>query len=418
VELPKMVDFLPDGSGRSPLARATDWVQTTCPVCGGPAERETDTMGGFACSSWYFLRFTSPDYDQGPFDPARIAYWMPVDQYVGGAEHAVLHLLYARFWTRVMHDAGLVPFKEPFARLRNQGMLVVSTPHRRATDPNATEEWVPVTPEEAQTLAPDQVEMRATKMSKSLRNVITPDQMVAKYGADSLRIYELFMAPFDQEVAWSEEGINGARRFLGRVWDLVLRAHAEAGGATFDAPAEALTRLRHKTIMRVTQDIERFRFNTMVAALMEFANALGERYRAGQWRTTAFQESLESLVRLLAPSAPFIAEGLWQVTGGFGRAAAGAPQAGDPAHPFDAPGSVHEQPWPAYDEALTVEDVVTVVVQVNGKVRDRIEAPADATEAQVRAAALQRPRIQEFVTDPERAKFIYVKGRLLNVVVR
>jgi leucyl-tRNA synthetase len=418
VQLPPMADFSTDGSGRSPLARAEEWVKTTCPVCGGPAERETDTMGGFACSSWYFLRFTSPDYDRGPFDPARMAYWMPVDQYVGGAEHPVQHLLYARIWTRVMHDAGLVPFKEPFARLRNQGMLVVSTPHRHATDPNATEEWVPITPEEAQTLPPDQVEMRATKMSKSLRNVITPDQMVAKYGADSLRIYELFMAPFDQEVAWSEEGINGARRFLGRVWDLVLRAHTEADSATFDALDEALTRLRHKTIMRVTQDIERFRFNTMVAALMEFANALGERYRAGQWRTTAFQESLESLVRLLAPGAPFIAEGLWQATGGFGRAAAASPQAGDPAQPFDAPGSVHEQPWPAYDEALTVEDVVTVVVQVNGRVRDRIEAPADATEAQVRAAALQRPRIQEFVTDPERAKFIYVKGRLLNVVVR
>lgn len=416
VELPEMVDFTADGTGRSPLARASQWVQTTCPVCGGPAERETDTMGGFACSSWYFLRFTSPDCAAAPFDAARMRYWMPVDQYVGGAEHAVLHLLYARFWTRVMYDAGLVPFQEPFVRLKNQGMLVVNTPHRRASDARAAEEWVPITPEEAERLDPGQVELRATKMSKSLRNVITPDEVVADYGADSLRLYELFMAPFDQEVAWDERGLNGTFRFLGRVWDLALRTAAEASGERYQAPDEALTRLRHKTVARVTADIERFRFNTMVAALMEFANALGERYREGRWRTAPFQDGLETLVRLLAPAAPFLAEGLWQATGGFGRAAPGSFRAGAATDAFGPAGSIHTQEWPLWDEALTRDDVVTIVVQVNGRVRDRLELPSDAAESDVRQAALERPRIQEFVADPQGAKFIYVKGRLLNIV--
>ena len=178
--LPPMEDFAPDGSGRAPLARLPEFVHTTCPACGGPAERETDTMGGFACSSWYFLRFTSPHFDSAPFDPQAMRFWMPVDLYVGGAEHAVLHLLYARFWTMFLADEGLVPFREPFTQLRNQGQMM-------GTD--------------------------GQRMSKSRRNVITPDEMVATYGADALRIYEMFMAPFEQDVSWSEEGINGARRF-------------------------------------------------------------------------------------------------------------------------------------------------------------------------------------------------------------
>ena len=352
VTLPDLDDFAPDGSGQSPLARATEWVQSTCPVCGGPAQRETDTMGGFACSSWYFLRFTSPDYPGRPLRP-------PADELLdarrpvrGGAEHAVLHLLYARFWTRVMYDAGLVPFQEPFLRLRNQGMLVVPTPHRRSRDPNATEEWVPVTPEEAAALPPDEVTMRATRMSKSLRNVITPDETVARFGADALRLYELFMAPFDQEVTWDENGINGTSRFLGRIWELTLRTWEESGGERFEAPDEALSRLRHKTVGRVTADLERFRFNTMVAALMEFANALGERYREGRWKTGAFQESVETLIRLLAPAAPFLSEGLWQATGGFGRAAARAVHRRRPGGPLrprrerPLPGVAHLGPGP------------------------------------------------------------------------
>ena len=357
-------DMAPIGDARSPLARVPAWVNTTCPSCGGPAQRETDTMGGFACSSWYFLRFTSPDYHDGPFDPERMRFWMPVDLYVGGKEHATMHLLYARFWYKVMYDAGLgVPGVEPFAKYRSQGQL----------------------------LAPD-----GRRMSKSRGNVITPDEMVERYGADSLRLFELFMAPFDQDALWSDEGINGQRRFLGRVWNLVHETYAAAAGRRFEAPDEELTRLRHKTVKRVTGDIEQFRFNTMVAALMEFTNALSERYREGRWQTRAYQDAVETLLLLLAPPAPHIAEELWLRTG--------------------HEGSVHQQPWPAWDEALTRDEVVTVVVQVNGRVRDRIELAADADEAAAQAAALARPRIQEFVTNPAAAKVIYVKGRLLNIV--
>jgi leucyl-tRNA synthetase len=420
VELPPMVDFMPDGTGRSPLARAEDWVRTPCPTCHAPARRETDTMGGFACSSWYFLRFASPGYTDGPFRPEDMAYWLPVDQYVGGAEHAVLHLLYSRFWTHFLHDEGLLPFAEPFTRLRNQGMLVVKTPHRRANDDNATEEWVPITAAEAATLGPEAVTMRAAKMSKSLRNVVTPDEMVARYGADSLRLYELFMAPFDQEVEWSEEGINGARRFLGRVWDLVVRWHgARDGSPPSSEPDATLVRLQHKTIARVTRDMERFRFNTMVAALMEFANALGDRARAGSAKTREFAGAVETLVRLLAPTTPFASEALWQLTGGFGRAPSGEIHAGDADAPFlvDGPGSIHAQAWPEWDEALARDETVTIAVQVNGKVRDRIEVAVGSSEQDVRAAALERPRVREFVPNPDAARYHHVVDRLLSIVV-
>jgi leucyl-tRNA synthetase len=223
VLLPPMADFQPDGSGRSPLARLPEFVHTSCPICGGPAERETDTMGGFACSAWYYLRFTSPHFDQGPFEPAAMRYWMPVDLYVGGAEHAVLHLLYARFWTHVLADAGLVPFREPFQKLLNQGQL----------------------------MGPD-----GQRMSKSRGNVITPDSMVETYGADALRAHELFMAPFDQDVAWSVDGISGARRFLNRTWNLFSETYFE-GEASSGMDAD-LERKLHQTIRRVSQRIEAF----------------------------------------------------------------------------------------------------------------------------------------------------------------
>jgi leucyl-tRNA synthetase len=366
VVLPEMDDIAPSGDGLSPLARAADWVNTTCPRCGAPARRETDTMGGFACSSWYYLRFTSPDYQDGPFDPARMRFWMPVDLYVGGAEHAVMHLLYARFWYKVMHDAGLgVPGTEPFRKLLNQGMV----------------------------LAPD-----GQRMSKSKGNVITPDEMVARYGADSLRVYELFMAPFEQDVLWSDEGINGARRFLGRVWDLILRTHAEAAGERFTADDPELTRLLHQTIRRTTRDLERFHLNTMIAGLMEFTNALTERYRSGRWRTRPFQEATESLLLLLAPAAPFLAEELWHRTGHTG--------------------SIHQQPWPSWDEELARERTVTIVVQVNGRVRDRLAVEADTPADVVQSRALALPKIRQYVADPSAAQVIYVPGRIINIVTR
>jgi leucyl-tRNA synthetase len=363
VLLPEMADFQPDGSGRSPLARVPEFVNTTCPECGGPAQRETDTMGGFACSSWYFLRFTSPRFAEGPFDPDAVRYWMPVDLYVGGAEHAVLHLLYARFWTRVMAGAGLLPFHEPFSRLLNQGQL----------------------------LGPDEV-----RMSKSRGNVITPDSMVAAYGADALRVYELFMAPFDQDASWSAAGINGARRFLNKVWGLYSQAYFESAAATGEDPE--LVKALHQTIRRVTERIEDFRFNTMVSALMEFANLLAERHRTGAWRTATFYQSLETLLVLLAPAAPHISEELWQLTGHLG--------------------SVHQQSWPRWEAALARAETVQIPVQVDGKVRAVVEVPADAGEPEIKQQALSQAKVRQHLDGREVVKAIYVPGKVFNVVTR
>jgi leucyl-tRNA synthetase len=361
VLLPPMDNFQPDGSGRSPLARLPEFVNTTCPQCGSQAQRETDTMGGFACSSWYFLRFTSPRYHQGPFDPQAMRYWMPVDLYVGGAEHAVLHLLYARFWTKALADEGLLPFREPFSSLRNQGQL----------------------------LGPD-----GSRMSKSRGNVITPDSMVQTYGADALRIYEMFMAPFDQDIAWSTEGINGARRFLNRVWTLYGETYAaSAAGSGEDLE---LARLLHKTIRRIDERIEGFRFNTMVSALMEFANALGERQRTNNWHTATFHQSLERFMILLAPAAPHIADELWQLTGHTG--------------------SAHQQTWPTWDADLARDETLQIPVQIDGRLRGVVELSKDAGPEEALEAALAQPRVQQHLNERRVARSIYVPGKVLNIV--
>ena len=349
----------PSGDGRSPLARIEEWVQTTCPQCGGPARRETDTMDGFACSSWYFLRFASPHETERPFDPAAVAAWLPVDTYVGGAEHAVMHLLYARFWTKVFHDAGLIDFDEPFSQLRNQGML----------------------------LSP----LDGQKMSKSRGNVVTPDEVVAAHGADALRAYVLFLGPFDANALWDDRGIVGIDRFLERYWRL---AHDFA--ALPDRPFNAaFERARHAVIARVTADMERFRFNTAVAALMEYVNALyaarAEPVAADQWR-----EAMRSLTLLLAPIAPFVTEEVWREV------------LGEPA-------SVHRATWPAWDAALTVEEQVAVVIQVNGKRRDRLTAAADSDPAALRALALDNERVRAAV-GARPVRDVIVAGRLVNVV--
>jgi leucyl-tRNA synthetase len=366
VLLPPMEDFAPDGSGRSPLARLPEFVNTSCPRCGGPAQRETDTMGGFADSSWYFLRFTNPAYgdpQHGPIDPQAVPYWMPVDLYVGGAEHAVLHLLYSRFWTKVMADAGLITFREPFAKLLNQGQL----------------------------MGPD-----GRRMSKSRGNVITPDSIAATYGADALRVYELFMAPFDQDIAWSTEGINGSRRFLNRVWNLYADTYTNSIQA--QGPDPALERALHRTIRHVTQRIEDFRFNTMVSALMEFANLLSDRQRQNAWQTATFHQALDIFLLLLAPMAPHIAEELWSRTGHTG--------------------SVHTQPWPVYDEGLAREELFQVAVQVNGKLRDVLDVPVDIEQTEVERMAFASPKVKPFVEGKEKPKVIYVPGKILNFVVR
>ncbi len=363
VKLPHVPDYVPRGDGRSPLANVAEFVNTACPACGGPARRETDTLDGFACSSWYFLRFPDRKYEQGPFNPQAVRRWLPVDLYVGGAEHAVMHLMYARFWTKVLADSGLIDFREPFPRLRSQGIL-------HAAD--------------------------GKRMSKSRGNVVTPDEVIERYGADILRIYLLFMAPFERNVTWDEEGIAGAERFLQRVWR-ICQWNTDTETREPEMPAEEeLQRAAHKTIRRVTEDIEDFKFNTAVAALMEFVNTLWA-HREQHGPSPAFRAATRMLIRLLAPLAPHIAEELWARQGGT----------------F----SVHQQSWPVYDPALTVDERITLIIQVNGKVRDRMIVPAGLTDEAATAQAMKSERVQGYLNGDSPQKVIVVPGRLVNLVV-
>jgi leucyl-tRNA synthetase len=356
VILPDMTDYQPSGTGRSPLANVAEFVNTTCPKCGGPAHRETDTLDGFACSSWYFLRFASPHYDRAPFEQNAGNYWLPVDLYVGGAEHAVMHLLYARMWTKVMYDAGLVKFTEPFPVLRNQGMI-----------------W-----------AAD-----GQKMSKSKGNVVTPDAMVEKYGADALRLWELFMGPFEEATNWNEEGVVGTARYLNRVWSMVRR-YVE-GGCLEGSPAIGTLKRTHKTIRTVTDHIERLRFNTALAALMDQLNYL-QKLTPGELGHFA----VESYIVLLAPMAPHITEEMWRALG----------------HRE----SVHLEPWPKYDPGLTRDETVTVVLQINGKIRDRLQVDAGTPEEEVRRLALDREAVSKHLGGKAPRKVIYVPDKLMSIV--
>jgi leucyl-tRNA synthetase len=372
VLLPHIEEWVPGQDGRSPLANVPEFVHTTCPRCGGPARRETDTMDGFACSSWYALRFVSPHYTDGPFDPQALAVWGPPDLYVGGAEHAVMHLLYARFWIKVMADAGIVPFREPFPALRSQGVM-------HARDPQTGE---------------------VTRMSKSKGNVVTPDSVAEAHGADALRVYLLFMAPFENNTVWeggdaqASHGIAGATRFLQRVWQLV---NAVIANQATSQPTTKLTTHLHQTIRRVTADVEAFKFNTAIAALMELSNAMGAHHRK-YGTTTELAEAVRTYVLLLAPFAPHITEELWAR--------------------MEEPYSVHQQPWPEWDAVLAAEETVTLVVQVNGKVRARIEVSADIGEETAQKAALSDDNVQRQIDDKEIEKFIYVPGRLVNIVTK
>ncbi|MFZ5953298.1 MAG: leucine--tRNA ligase [Candidatus Rifleibacteriota bacterium] len=365
IKLPEIKEFKPGSDGKSPLAFISEWVNTTCPKCGKPAKRETDTMDGFACSSWYFLRFVNSKLDSAPFNAEDGKYWLPVDLYVGGAEHAVMHLLYARFWTKVMQDAGLVPFAEPFMKLRNQGMM----------------------------LAAD-----GSKMSKSKGNVITPDEIVEKYGADALRAFILFLGTFEIEVAWSDDGIRGMHRFVNRVYDLISENHGGTGSAS-GKEAEDLKRVLHKTIKAVSNDIDNFSFNTAIARLMELTNAMVEAAKKTSLASTAlWREAVETFLKLLAPITPFLAEELWQMIGNAG--------------------SVHQQKWPAWDEGALVESTVTLPVQVNGKLRDQLELPADIDEAGARHAAEASEKVQKHLEGKQVVKFIYVPKRMISFVVK
>jgi len=359
VILPEDAEFLP--TGESPLKYHDRFRRVACPQCGGEAERETDTMDTFVDSSWYQYRYLSPHYDRGPFDPACLR-WLPVDLYTGGIEHATMHLLYTRFFTKAMRDLGLVPFNEPMLRLVNQGIV----------------------------LGPD-----SQKMSKSRGNVVNPDDYVSTVGADAFRCYLMFIGPWEEGGPYRPQGIEGITRWLNRVWTLVQEP--PPSGTSDPGATRALRRTLHQYIRKVTEDIEHFRFNTMLSKLMELTNALREAHDANNVDPSAWQEAVETLLLLLAPSAPHLAEELWERTG--------------------RPYSVHTQRWPQYDPDLATEEAVTIVVQVNGRVRDRITVPAESSEEEVRARALASARVREHVQGARISRVIYVPGKLVNVVL-
>jgi len=359
VLLPDDVEWLP--TGQSPLKLHPSWKNTTCPVCGKPAERETDTMDTFMCSSWYHLRYLSPHYASGPFDPEQYAYWMPVDTYTGGIEHATMHLIYTRFFHKAFHDIGVVQGPEPMSQLRNQGIV----------------------------LAED-----SEKMSKSRGNVVSPDDLVSRYGADTVRAYLMFFARWDMGGPWNSSGIEGPARWVRRAWNLFTEP------ATRGRPsAEVLRTLRrkvHQTLKNITRDFEQFEFNTVVSSLMELWNEMSKARDLGAGGTAEWDEAVDIYLRMMAPVTPHIAEELWAYLG--------------------KPYSVHNQSWPQVDEAAVTEEQVILVVQVNGKVRDRITVPAEITEDAAKEAALASPAVQKFLGDKPPRKVIVVPGKLVNIV--
>ncbi|MEA2641512.1 MAG: leucyl-tRNA synthetase [Chloroflexota bacterium] len=360
VLLPEDAEFRP--TGQSPLTYHEAFVNTTCPVCGKPAKRETDTMDTFVDSSWYMLRYCNPHVDGAPFDPAAVEYWMPVDQYMGGVEHAVMHLLYSRFFVKALRDLGLVQFGEPFKRLFNQGII----------------------------LGPD-----GSRMSKSRGNVVNPDDYVQTKGADVVRCYLMFIGPWDSGGPWNPQGISGVESFMHRFWALVLDGAGDGAPARGGRGDEPARRLMHKTIKNVTERIERFSFNTMLSGLMEATNNL-QKLR-GQVSAEAWREVSEALVLLIAPSAPHFAEELW--------------------HRLGHRDSVHLQHWPTYDEAMTQDPTVMLIIQVNSKVRDKVEVEAGITEAEARQLALENPKVQAQLNGNDPRQVIYVPSKLVNVVV-
>ncbi|MBL8048365.1 MAG: leucine--tRNA ligase [Chthonomonas sp.] len=403
VELPDVENYEPSGDGSSPLAQISDFVNVT-DRDGRLGRRETDTMGGFACSSWYFLRFCDPHNEGAAWDPAKANYWMPVDCYVGGAEHAVMHLLYARFWTKVLFDLGLVSCKEPFRRLMNQGQVLGNTPYRAPQADerlDVGEDGILISYEEAAELPESDVTWKFVRMSKSKGNVVTPDEAVEQYGADALRIYELFVAPFDADVMWSNEGMQGAVRFLSRVMRFVTEIqptyNAEWAKSIVASPEnEKLRRATHQLCRKVTQDVDRFAFNTAIAAMMTFLNTCGDLRKEGVSDPLAWSEAAETLTLLLAPFAPHTADEVWESLG--------------------YEGFTYLAEWPKFDEALAADNTVTIAVQVNGKLRETFEAPAIATKDELEAIARDLPKVRTFTEGLTVRKVVVVPGKLVNIV--
>lgn len=374
VLLPLDVAFEP--TGESPLLKAEEFLRTKCPSCGGPARRETDTMDTFVCSSWYFLRYCSPHESERPFDPEKVRYWMPVDQYIGGVEHAILHLMYARFFTKVLYDMGLVPVDEPFTNLLTQGMVLKD----------------------------------GAKMSKSKGNVVSPEEIIENYGADTARLFILFAAPPERDLDWSDQGVEGAYRFINRVWRLVQQVApavkagrgAAVGVAKLGKEEKELRRITHRTIQKVTDDIKnRFNFNTAVSAIMELVNAIYhyvERVPREEWNSAVLRESVINAIVLLAPFTPHLTEEIWELLG--------------------EEGSVHRQRWPEFDPEALVEDEIEIVVQVNGRVREHLRVPAGIGKEEMERIVLEQPKVKEILADKELQKVICVPGKLVNLVVK
>ena len=362
VLLPPDAEFKP--SGESPLAVSTEFVNTTCHACGGPAKRETDTMDTFMDSSWYMMRYLSPNFADGPVDPDLARAWLPVDQYTGGAEHAVMHLLYSRFFVKALHDMGMVDFEEPFLRLFNQG-VILGQDHE--------------------------------KMSKSRGNVVNPDDVVGVLGADAVRCFLMFIGPWDHGGPWSGEGINGVARWLNRVWDLATRDAAAMDGSD-ESVSRDTRRLLHQTVRKCHNDLDRFKFNTAIASLMELTNHLNRVWAEASIEPDLWRECVKKLLLMLASMAPHMTEELWERNG------------------YEY--SIHQQGFPEWDEEMAADEVFTLVVQVNGKVRDKLEVPVGIPESEAQQLALSSPRVQTLLDGKSVNKTVYVPGRLVNVVVR
>lgn len=369
VLLPEKVSFEP---GKSPLATADDFVNVACPTCGGAARRETDTMDTFICSSWYYFRYTSPHATTTPFEAEKANYWMPVDQYIGGIEHAILHLLYSRFFTKVLRDAGLINVNEPFKNLLTQGMVIKD----------------------------------GAKMSKSKGNVVSPEEIISKYGADTARLFILFAAPPERDLEWSDQGVEGAYRFLNRLWRLVhfyaeqLPGVPELNKDELGKADKELRRIHHATLRKVSDDInERFNFNTAISGVMELVNALYVyKEKATEPNLAVIRDAIRDAILLLAPFAPHITEELWQTTGGGG--------------------SVHQQSWPVCDPKAIIAEEVEIVVQINGKVRDKVIVPAGMDAKQLEAQVIELDRIKEQLQGKQIVKMITVPGKIVNIVVK
>ena len=392
--LPDIVDFEPGPDGESPLARHTDWVKTTCPCCGGPAVRETDTMPQWAGSSWYFLRYMDPHNSEALASKEALDYWSPVDWYNGGMEHTTLHLLYSRFWHKFLYDIGVVPTAEPYQKRTSHGMILGLNPHNFANLP-ADEQKKLLEEYGSQKAAEKALEEKygemarhpVVKMSKSLGNVVNPDDVVAAYGADTMRLYEMFMGDFEQAAPWQTSAIAGCNRFLDRVWGLSEKLVEGEGYRP------AVETLMHQTIKKVGADIEALKMNTAIAQLMTLVNAL---YDNGG----ATRAEYETLVQLLNPFAPHMTEELWEKLG----------------HPHTQ--QLAYYPWPSYDEAKCVEATVEIAVQVNGKVKARLTVPADITAEDAIAAAKAEPAVAAALEGKTLVKEIYVKGRLVNLAAK